>query len=66
MKRKDALAALRIAGYHDDERTWVRVFVESRISQAVAKDAWAAGQQQRAAGLRCTCHECCKRASATA
>lgn len=58
MKRKDALTALRTAGYHDDRRTWTHLYVENRISFHVAENAWNDGRRAKIAGVKCNCHEC--------
>lgn len=58
MKRADALAWIRIAGYHSDSTAAMRIYVESRISRRAFDDAWAAGEKQRAAGVRCGCIRC--------
>ena len=60
MKRKDALAHLRVAGYHEDKGAFVRLFTEARISYQVATDAYRAGLRAREAGVRCTCRDCNK------
>ena len=58
MKRADALTSLRIAGYHADQRTFVRVYVENRISKKVADEEFRRGAAMRRAGVGCTCLEC--------
>lgn len=58
MKRADAIALIRIAGYHEDKRAFVRLYTENRVSFDVANDAYRRGQQQKANGLRCTCKQC--------
>lgn len=58
MKRDDALAYIRIAGYHDDARQFTRLYVENRISITAAREAYRTGQNQRAAGVPCTCNQC--------
>lgn len=60
MKRADALAHLRIAGYHNDSRAFVRLYVENRISRKAADEAYRTGKRQRAGGMPCHCHECKK------
>lgn len=37
MSRADALVACRIAGYHDDQRAFVRAYTENRISMQAAR-----------------------------
>jgi len=58
MKRSDVLAHLRIAGYHDDTRSFVRLYTENRVSLAVANAEWRRGGKMKAAGVPCTCREC--------
>jgi hypothetical protein len=65
MKRSDLLAALRVAGYHNDQRTRVRLFTENRISREAADKAWATGQVQRQKGMACACPDC-KKSTTTA
>lgn len=56
--REITLTKLRVAGYHDDQATFTRAYVEGRVSYQVAKEAFRVGRAQRAAGVRCDCHEC--------
>lgn len=58
MKRKDALLAIRIAGYHDDKRAFMRLYTEHRISLAVAQEEYDRGASMKAAGVGCSCYEC--------
>jgi hypothetical protein len=58
VKRKDALAALRVAGYHNDQAARVRLLVENRVSLISANEAWVAGVRARAAGVPCSCSRC--------
>jgi hypothetical protein len=44
MTRKQALACLKAAGATDDRKTWLRVYVENRISFTVANQQWRDGQ----------------------
>lgn len=50
-QRELTLAHLRIAGYDNDRAAWTRLYVENRISYAVAKKAWEDGVRMRAAGI---------------
>lgn len=61
MKRKDALAYMRIAGYHDDKARFTQLYMEHRISRPVADDAWREGVRAKANGMRCSCSDCNKR-----
>lgn len=58
MKRSDALIYMRIAGYHNDTKSHMRLFVENRISREVADKAYRAGVAQKLAGVKCHCHQC--------
>jgi len=58
MKRADAVIALGIAGYHNDQHAFVRIYVENRISREVAERAFRRGAALKLAGVGCTCFEC--------
>ncbi len=58
MKRDEALALLRYAGYHDDSGRFARLYTENRISYAVAMTQWRAGAAMRRDGVKCTCSDC--------
>lgn len=58
MKRADALAHIRIAGYHDDDKAAMRIYVENRISAERYRNAFQDGQRAKAAGVKCECHRC--------
>lgn len=57
-KREIALANARVAGYHQDRRTFTRLRVESRVHVQYLNAAWHAGQKAKAAGVPCDCREC--------
>ena len=50
-KRELTLAHMRVAGYDNDSGTWTRLYIENKISYAVAKQAWADGVRMREAGV---------------
>ena len=58
MNRATALTYLRIAGYHNDQTAFTRLYVENRVSYEAAKKAYREGQAQKARGVGCTCSEC--------
>ncbi len=58
MKRKEAIALIKVAGYHNDSAAGTRLYIENRVSYQSYKDAYRLGQQSKAAGVRCTCQEC--------
>jgi hypothetical protein len=64
MDRKSALVALRVAGYHEDMATWVRVYVENRVSRTAADAEWSRGKAMKAAGVGCSCPDCKRQAAA--
>lgn len=47
MKRKLLLDHLRSAGYHGDNAKWTRLYVENRISNKAATEAWDEGAARR-------------------
>jgi hypothetical protein len=51
-QRELTLAHLRIAGYDGDHGAWTRLYIEHRVSYAVAKKMWDAGVAMRKAGVR--------------
>jgi hypothetical protein len=62
MKRKDTLNWLKIAGYHNNQSAYVRIFVEGRVSREAADEAWRRGIDAKAAGMPCHCKDCTKEA----
>ncbi len=58
LKRKDALVWLRVAGYHDDSKSWTRLYVENRVSRQAADAEWRRGAALKAAGIACACTAC--------
>lgn len=58
MKRKDLIAAIRFAGYHNDIKTGTRLFIEYRIARAVYDEAFNAGRAAKANGVGCSCINC--------
>lgn len=58
MQRKALIAAIVVAGYHDDTKTGTRLFVENRIKRADYDAAFNHGRQAKANGTPCTCFKC--------
>ena len=58
MKRADALRAMTFAGYHGDAATFTGLLIEARVARAKAREAFRAGEQAKARGIRCGCPEC--------
>lgn len=58
-RRDQLLAIIRVAGYHNDSRTAIRVHVENRsIGRAAYLAAWGEGMAQRERGMPCACPQC--------
>ena len=57
-KTDQALQGIKIAGYHGDQKTFIRLYVEHRISIRRARVAYASGEVAKATRVRCNCHEC--------
>ena len=60
MTRKDALAYMRIAGYHNDKPAFTRLLIEHRISRESANEAWRKGLDAKTVGMKCNCYRCSK------
>lgn len=45
MSRKDALAAIKAAGTQNDQKAFMRLYVENRIALPAARAAFAEGQR---------------------
>ncbi|WP_271198509.1 hypothetical protein [Pseudomonas turukhanskensis] len=58
MTRKDAIALIKVAGYHGDTKTSLRIYTENRVSYAAYSEAYARGGQLKQEGMACTCFEC--------
>lgn len=58
MNRKNALGWIRIAGYHNDTFSFVRLYVENRVSRASADQAWRNGVAAKRNGVPCSCRDC--------
>lgn len=58
MTRKQALTAIRTAGFHDDSTEYTRLLITNRISVHVAREAFKEGAHLRAQGARCDCNAC--------
>lgn len=48
-KRELVLGHMRVAGYENDRKAWTRLYVENKISLAVAEEAWRNGRTAAAA-----------------
>lgn len=65
MTRKDTLAAIRAAGYHNDQRQLIRLYVENRIPVRKAFREFDQGRALRTLGMPCSCAECNPKAIGT-
>lgn len=50
-QRELTLSHMRLAGYGDDHKAWTRLYVEGRVSYAVAKKMWQQGVELRRRGV---------------
>lgn len=66
LTRKRALAVIFAAGYHEDQKTFIRTYVENRISFHAANHAFIDGKAAKRNGLKCTCYECKPKSEAVA
>lgn len=57
-KRQIAIQLAKVAGYHDDKKTFTRLSIEARVSRPALYEAWTIGKAARAGGMKCHCHEC--------
>lgn len=60
MTRRRALAVIFAAGYHEDQQTFVRTYVENRVSYAAAMRSFVDGKIAKRNGLKCSCSTCTK------
>jgi hypothetical protein len=60
MNRKDAIRLLRYAGYHQDSKRFVSVYIENHISYTNAIKEYREGYQSRINGMKCNCQDCNK------
>lgn len=59
-KRALTLAAMRVAGYHEDTAEFTRLYIENRISYQVAQEEYEKGRRMRKSGVPCNCRVCKK------
>jgi hypothetical protein len=60
LKRKDMLAAIRVAGYHGDKERALLLYVENRVSLQVYRREFNVGAALRQNGVPCSCYACKK------
>jgi hypothetical protein len=58
MTRKEALNAIRAAGYHDNIRHYLHILDDSKIDKPTADKAWNEGRNANMKGMPCTCMQC--------
>lgn len=58
MTRQQAIACMKYAGYHLDQKAYVRLLVESRVNRAAMNAAWEDGIKSKQIGVKCSCREC--------
>ncbi|MNR48412.1 hypothetical protein D3C85_1676500 [compost metagenome] len=57
-KRSLALADFRIAGFHQDNKSFTRLLIERRVKRSIAEQQFLNGQALRAKGATCSCMQC--------
>jgi hypothetical protein len=57
-KRTILIAQIKAAGYHNDQRKGMTLYVENRISYENYIQAYREGIRLRVAGVKCTCIFC--------
>ncbi len=57
-KRDRAIQCAKIAGYHEDTRTYTRLIVECRVNRQVMNEAFQIGRKAKVNGVKCGCYEC--------
>jgi len=60
VRRKDVLAAIRVAGYHGDKEVGLSLYIENRVSLQVYRREFNSGAEMRQSGLPCTCFQCAR------
>jgi len=57
-KRETALTYAKVAGYHNDTKSFTRLIIESRVNLQTMNHAWCAGVKAKENGVRCGCFQC--------
>ena len=63
-KRDTALTCAKIAGYHEDKRTFTRLVIECRVNRRAMNEAFFTGRKAKENGVKCNCYECSKQGEA--
>lgn len=58
MQRATALTLAKVAGYHNDSRSFTRLIIESRVARPKLTEAWQHGVTAKRNGVRCDCRDC--------
>lgn len=61
MKSSQVINLIRYAGYHDDYRTGLRLYVDNRVSYASFQRAFQEGCKARITGISCNCPSCARK-----
>ena len=61
MKRKDALRAIRSAGYHGDRELGMHLYLKNWISLSAFDREFETGVAMRRSGVPCDCMNCRRR-----
>jgi hypothetical protein len=61
MKRKDALRAIRAAGYHGDRELGMHLYLKNWISLSAFSREFETGVAMRRSGVPCDCLNCRRR-----
>ena len=65
MKRKDALRAIRAAGYHGDRELGMHLYLKNWISLSAFDREFETGAAMRRSGVPCDCPNCRRRVADT-
>lgn len=58
MTRKEALAAIKVAAYHENTKEMMRLYIENRISKKAYDEAVEKGRIAKLSGVGCSCYRC--------
>jgi hypothetical protein len=58
MPRKQAIAIIKYAGYHNDQKKAMITYIENHVSFAVYMQAYRDGIRAKENGVRCNCLDC--------
>lgn len=57
-RRKDVLMAIRVAGYHGDQKSGILLYVHNWVSLETYSREFNAGVEMRQMGVPCDCFKC--------